>query len=265
MLSHDTSLTDAFPFLNKPVDTFTNEERLFHEQIEWLQKLPNDYGSILDVGCGFGYQCKFFEIMGHTVTGCDSYDRFLYNDTIEFIKCTVEELPLNKKYDAIFTSHVLEHNINLRFFFNHIKALLNDGGWLFIAVPCSEVTENGHWLEGWSIPQVGMMLASLGFDCRDSFFGKWGYSTVGFGKKTNRKENDFLIDECLPFLPQKFAELRQAVGQGCILYRNVSYVDNESIVRTTQSWGMIDPVSQNHQPSGHSHTAKLWRMLRFWS
>lgn len=239
MFTHDTRLLKALPFLAKPIDNLNDSERLFYSHLEWLIKLPKDFSSILDIGCGPGYHSKYFEITGHTVTACDKNDRFQFKNTIEFIQSTIEELPSNKRYDAIFASHVFEHIINLGNFLDKIKKLLNDDGYLFVIVPCSSVTESGHWLEGWSITQVAMILAAYGFDCKDSFFEQWGYNTAGFGKKKTRPNNDFIVEECLPFLPRKFAELRPD-GHPGILYRNVSYVDNKKIIRTIQPWDMVN-------------------------
>jgi SAM-dependent methyltransferase len=240
MLSQEARLISALPFLAE--ETLTDvSEILFRDQLEWLNKLPSDFGSILDVGAGAGYHSKYFELMGHVVTACDKNDRFVFKDTIEFFESTLEELPPKRKYDAIFVSHVMEHIPNLGSFFDQLKTLLNDRGYLFVVVPNTGLTENGHWLEGWSITQLGVMLCSLGFDCTDSFFATFGYHTIGFGKKTDRANCDFLIDECLPFLPAKFAELR-FVGLYAALQRNVSFVDSKTIVRTISPQDLVDPA-----------------------
>jgi SAM-dependent methyltransferase len=228
----DKKIFDALPFLASPPETLDVSERLFRDQLDWLKKLPRDFESILDIGAGAGYHSKYFETMGHTVTACDMRDRFLFKDsTIEFHESTLDGLPSNKKYDAIFASHIIEHIMDLGGFLAKLKNLLNDGGYLFVFVPNTHYTETGHWLEGWSIPQLGVMLSSLGFDCRDSFFTTFGYHTLGFGRKTDRPNCDFLIEECLPYLPAKFSELK-TVGIFAALQRNVSFVDNERIVRT---------------------------------
>jgi SAM-dependent methyltransferase len=232
MISKDKKVLEALPFLAAPPETLDVSEQLFRDQLDWLNKLPGDFGSILDVGAGAGYHSKYFEVMGHDVTACDMRDRFIFKDSsIEFHESTLEGLPANKRYDAIFASHIMEHIMDLGGFIAKLKSLLNDGGYLFVFVPNTHYTESGHWLEGWSIPQLAVMLCSLGFDCRDSFFTTFGYHTLGFGRKTDRPNCDFLIEECLPFLPAKFSELK-TVGIYPALQRNVSFVDNEKIVRT---------------------------------
>lgn len=145
------TLNELLPWLErtKRQDLYPTQ-LLFTDVLPWLQKLPADFDTILDIGCGPGFMSAFFYTRGHKVVACDPWDRFQFKDIIEYHKATAEVFK-EKKFDAILLSHVLEHIPDVKTFMDEIKYLLNDNGYLFILLPVSLKVENGHWWQGWSL------------------------------------------------------------------------------------------------------------------
>lgn len=210
---------------------------LFYDVLPWLQKLPTDFDTILDVGCGTGFMSAFFYARGHKVVACDPWDRFQFKDIIEYHKATPEFFK-GKKFDAILLSHVLEHIPDAKTFMDEIKNLLNDNGYLFILVPVSLKVECGHWWQGWSLPQLGMHLAAHSFDCSKGIFQLCGnYSACGYGRlqKNIKFDINFDVNNLLEILPKKFKELiideggNYDEGHKYSLLTNALYIDENKI------------------------------------
>jgi 2-polyprenyl-3-methyl-5-hydroxy-6-metoxy-1,4-benzoquinol methylase len=221
------TLNELLPWLErtKRQDLYPTQ-LLFTDVLPWLQKLPADFDTILDIGCGPGFMSAFFYTRGHKVVACDPWDRFQFKDIIEYHKATAEVFK-EKKFDAILLSHVLEHIPDVKTFMDEIKYLLNDNGYLFILLPVSLKVENGHWWQGWSLPQLGMHLAAHGFDCSKGIFQLCGnYSACGFGRLQKNMEFDinFNVKNMLSRLPKKFEDLIIDEGWGYSLSSNAIYI-----------------------------------------
>lgn len=229
----------GFPWLDSDRTTLDPMQNLFIDVLPWLEKIPHDFNTILDVGCGTGYMSKFFHDKGHHVVACDPWDRFLFKDEIEYHQ-TTSKIFEGKKFDAIILSHVLEHIPNPMLFMQEIKELLADDGYLFIMVPMSLRVENGHWWQGWSLPQLAMILAAYGFNCQNAIFEKCGYSACGFGTKTDRLiDTSFTIANHLSHLPATFKDLCIDEGWGYSLWTNTTYIDSSRIERTPHAYAEL--------------------------
>jgi SAM-dependent methyltransferase len=162
-----------------------NNRNAFITQKDWLEKLPKNFKTILDVGSGAGFASKFFADRGHKVTALDiDLDVFQFRDEIDCVQLDLSDFHPEKKFDAIFFSHTLEHIPNTAQVITRLRELLNDGGYLFIIVPgylpwCI----SGHWHIGWNVGQLGGWLVGSGFDCRKSTFMQIGWNVCGFGIK----------------------------------------------------------------------------------
>jgi len=110
---------------------------------------------VLDIGYGDGEHLRCFRAAGYQVTGVDWKDGADYNKT-----------PMPHKYDVIWCSHVLEHQLNVNHFLEKCYEDLVDGGVLAITVPPLKHEIVGGHLTLWN---QGLLLYNLilaGFDCR---------------------------------------------------------------------------------------------------
>ena len=96
-------------------------------------------GSLLDVGCGCGYFLKEAQEHGWKVTGIDPSEK-----SIEIAKkligdaaiCgTLEDLPIDMKFDAVTLINVLDHMVDGERQLKRIYNLLNPGGILYLRFP----------------------------------------------------------------------------------------------------------------------------------
>tara|TARA_B110001450_G_C17578939_1_gene464053 strand:- start:83 stop:844 length:762 start_codon:yes stop_codon:yes gene_type:complete len=163
-----------------------------HEQFRHLpfsgqamQKLLQDYEftSVLDIGSGEGLHANILKNHNKHVTTID------YGDSIYFqaaedadgtasnvIIADFNEYNFTSKYDAVWCSHVLEHQPNPNIFLTKIYSLLSDGGVLAITVPPARNTMSGGHLTNWNAGLLLYNLVLAGFDCSEASILKYGYN-----------------------------------------------------------------------------------------
>ena len=240
----DRSLDRLLPWLAKKTlhDLWAENTNISHPQARfmqikpWLDLLPSDFNSVLDTGCGFGYSSAYFYSKGHDVLASDMRDYFLFRDEIEFANQKLEDLPSERKFDAIFMCHVLEHIFNLDSFMQAAKEKLNDRGYLFVVVPHSKYAEQSHLFASWSIPQLAALLVSFGFDCSTSIFQMFGYNLCGYGVKTETPfDYDHMFNKRMHFFPSCFSEI---LRPNCDFYQNVEYAHKDEIIRSSDVFGL---------------------------
>ena len=148
--------------------------------------------SVLDIGVGTGGASIFFAYNGKSVTGIgldlESYgfssslfERF----EINIHECSLEELNTAEKYDIIWASHVLEHNLNPGQFLEKCKDLMSTDGWLCVLVPpFKQYVVGGHVNSGWSLGHLMYILLLSGFDIKNGHYIHHGYSLCAFVQKS---------------------------------------------------------------------------------
>ena len=109
--------------------------RAAHEfHIDWalpgLLRLLSGYRfqSVLDVGSGAGEHARLMRHFGKRVYSVDSHHAADYRG--DFM-----QVEFDRRFDAIWCSHVLEHQRNVGAFLERLHALLVEGGVLAITVP----------------------------------------------------------------------------------------------------------------------------------
>lgn len=124
-------------------------------------KLVSDYSfdTMLDIGAGDGLQKKFFEMFGKKVFTVDLNKNADYAGDFLDVK-------LDRKFDVVWCSHVLEHQRNVGIFLERIFSCLKDDGILAIVVPVHprERLIAGH-LTSWNAGLLCYNLVLAGFDC----------------------------------------------------------------------------------------------------
>jgi SAM-dependent methyltransferase len=94
--------------------------------------------TLLEIGSSWGYFLHQAREMGFAVTGVEIGTRrreFGRQRLGLDIVGDLGELPAGRRYDVVYTAHVLEHFTDLRGVFPRLAALLADDGILFIEVP----------------------------------------------------------------------------------------------------------------------------------
>lgn len=96
--------------------------------------------NMLEIGSGQGFTLKFFENKGFNVHGiepskeiCEFINKKLKRGSCDVGK--IENISIEKSFDLIIMSHVLEHLLNPREVLLRLKSNLNKDGILFIEVP----------------------------------------------------------------------------------------------------------------------------------
>ncbi len=183
---------------------------------EAVHKLLTDYKieTILDIGAGMQEHTNIMRAMEKKVTTIDLYYPVSYDDKNKPPKADIEADFLDHdfsdtKYDAIFCSHILEHQRNVGIFCEKMFDILQEDGVLAITVP-PLVTNHITFkhIEQFNAGYLIYQLVSSGFDCSDCNILVYGYNlSVIVRKKPNnvpRTSFAYDIDTVLPYFPSCF-------------------------------------------------------------
>lgn len=116
----------------------------YNGQITTLSEIFNDINnecSILDVGCGDGIALSWFNCNGYDdVEGVDGNPNKLIEANKVGFKTYEGDIHnlstiVNRKYDVIYCSHVLEHMFDVGHVIEEMKRCLTDNGKIIIIVP----------------------------------------------------------------------------------------------------------------------------------
>ncbi len=98
--------------------------------------------NLLDVGCGRGLYDLLFSKKGFLVDAFDKKDlkeavdrAKKYNLKINYFLMDAENISLNKKYDVIFCSEVIEHLDDYNKIINNFKNIIKENGSIIISMP----------------------------------------------------------------------------------------------------------------------------------
>ena len=137
-------------------------------KLDWglhgLVKLLADYEfeTVLDIGSGQGEHSRLMRDCGRTVKSVYFFPPADYVG--DFF-----EVEINEQFDAIWCSHVLEHQRNVGAFLERLYGLLKPNGVLAVIVPIHppERLVAGH-LTAWSAYLLVYNLVLAGFDCKEA-------------------------------------------------------------------------------------------------
>lgn len=138
---------------------------------EALEKcLTLEFQSVLDVGAGGGIHTALFREAGKDVHTCD------IKPPADFVgKYTSLALP--KKYDLIWCSHTLEHQLNVHSFLKKVTLDLKRGGYFAVTVPPLKHEIVGGHVSLWNAGLLLYNLVLAGFDCSEAMVKTYGYNT----------------------------------------------------------------------------------------
>lgn len=153
-----------------------------------LEKLINEFTfeTVLDIGCGEGIHTESFLKAGKEVTAIDygKSDYFMKCDKqLDVIIADFNEYEFHKKFDCIWCSHILEHQLNVNFFLKKLFSLLEEGSILAVSVPPAKQEIVGGHVSLWN---AGLLLYNLilaGFDCSNAIVMQYDYDISIIVKK----------------------------------------------------------------------------------
>lgn len=146
-----------------------------------MQKLLDDYSfkSVLDIGTGEGLHADVFLEHGKQVTAID-FGNSIYFDKnknrVSVIVGDFNKVDFSEKFDCVWCSHILEHQLNTGIFLGRIHDVLNEGGVLAITVPPGKNMVVGGHVGYWNGGLLLYNLVMAGFDCSTASILRYGYN-----------------------------------------------------------------------------------------
>lgn len=145
----------------------------------WRVLADYDFDTVLDVGGGAGEHADVFEAFGKHVTSVD-YGKSVYferrNAQREVIIGDFNRLTLPRRYDLVWCSHVLEHQLDAHHFLRQLHGATAEGGVLAITVPPLKHEIVGGHVSLWNPGLLLYRLVLAGFDCRQARVRQYGYN-----------------------------------------------------------------------------------------
>lgn len=141
-------------------------ERVLNRLLEF------NFDTVLDIGAGQLEHSRVFSDAGKTVDAVDYGDSVYYRERandLSFIRNLYlgdfNTLDIPNMYDAIWCSHILEHQVNVNQFLVRVRGLLKEGGYLAIVVPPRKPFVVGGHVTLWNAGILLYNLVLAGFDC----------------------------------------------------------------------------------------------------
>lgn len=144
-----------------------------------LYKLLSEYefATVLDIGSGAGDHAAIMAAAGKQVTAIDYGNSFYFKNSQSNIKVTIGDfmnLDFPDKFDCVWCSHVLEHQLNVQQFLVRVRDVLAENGVLAITVPPLKHRIAGGHVSLWNGGLVLYRLVLAGFDCKDAKILRYG-------------------------------------------------------------------------------------------
>tara|TARA_R110002074_G_C12339321_1_gene648624 strand:+ start:141 stop:881 length:741 start_codon:yes stop_codon:yes gene_type:complete len=181
-----------------------------HGILQLVTTHHQNFKTILDVGSGAGEHSRFFKLFGKQVFSIDLHEDADYvGDFLTY--------DFDRKFDAIWCSHVLEHQRNVGQFLEKLYNTLEDDGILAISLPVHPRDRfiSGH-LTNWNAGLLIYNLVMAGFDCSDAIFAH-DYDLSLIVRKKEARGGDILsaaaytnIEELAEFFPLPVKETGDA-------------------------------------------------------
>jgi SAM-dependent methyltransferase len=164
---------------------------VYHPHLGFLKLIKHyEFQSVLDIGCGDGHETMLLRHLGKEVftINADPNPTFEVDFFGDYL-----DVKLNRQFDCVWCSHVLEHVRNPGLFLDKIFDDLKEGGVLALSVPYNEFNSRpntftmGHH-NRYNVLLLLYQLVCAGFDCRAEHVALKIYNqqvSVILRKKTN--------------------------------------------------------------------------------
>ena len=133
--------------VKKLIATIENSRYEEKQLLKFIKDFASVNSEILDVACGYGRNMMPILNQGYKIEGIDINKHIVEENKKRGLTCyNLEEFEkLNKKYDILIFSHIIEHfqPNELKGFLEHYFAYLKDGGYIIIATPL--LTDFFYW------------------------------------------------------------------------------------------------------------------------
>jgi SAM-dependent methyltransferase len=145
--------------------------------------VKKDFDTVLDIGPGKLEAVEEFLNNGKTVDICEFEEGLYYNEsTLE--KDMINEihigdfntLEFNKRFDAVWCAHVLEHQLNPNIFLKKLNSIVKKDGYLAIVVPPRKPIIVGGHVSIWNAGLLLYHLVLAGFDCSNAQVLQYDYN-----------------------------------------------------------------------------------------
>jgi len=175
-----------------------------------------DFQTVLDVGSGAGQHAEMLRRHGKTVTEVDYGTSHYFKDgqqdaDAEILIGDFVTLSIEKLYDCVLASHVLEHQPNVGAFLKKLHAVTREGGVVGISVPPLKHQIVGGHLTLWNGGLLLYNMVLAGFDCRAAWLRKYAYNISLVVVKRSIEPQGLVYDSgdigrIAEFLPEGFTE-----------------------------------------------------------
>lgn len=193
-IRHARLIEEELGRINVPVDNFSDVKMRGKKALEYL--IENcTFTTVLDIGCGEGKHSKRFVEADKKVTAIDygKSEYFNHNDRVDVIIDDFNQYSFKQKFDCVWASHILEHQLNVNIFLKKIFNILNDDGILAITVPPAKLNVVGGHVSIWSAGLLIYNLILAGFDCSEAIVGQYDYDISVIVKKSSIPDDVFNI------------------------------------------------------------------------
>lgn len=165
-------------FLNGQVYEPFNKVPFAGETLKYL--IDNfEFKTVLDIGSGEGRHSDLLSSFGKIVTSIDFGNSVYFEKRQDNHTCVLGDyykFNFDKPFDAIWASHVLEHQPNPNLFLKKIFNDLKEGGILAITVPPLKHEIVGGHVTLWNAGLLLYQLILAGFDCSEVSIKAYGYN-----------------------------------------------------------------------------------------
>lgn len=174
-----------------------------------------NFDSVLDIGSGEGRHSEVLNQVGKNVTSIDFGTSIYFDKKSETHLCITADyntFDFKEKFDAVWASHVLEHQPNPNLFLKKIHNDLKEGGILALTVPPLKHDIVGGHVTLWNAGLLMYQLILAGFNCRDICIKSYGYNISVVLKKKSISSYPVLsydsgdIIKLAAFFPQGITE-----------------------------------------------------------
>lgn len=143
-----------------------------------LLSVLNKDSVILDIGGGRQRtHASYFESRGHKVKIVDFFSNADYVGDFNTI-----DIP--EKFDAVWCSHCLEHQLNVNLFLKKIASVTKPGGVIAVTVPPKKDLIVGGHVTLWNAGLVVYNMVLAGINCKDAHIKSYDYniSVIAYNK-----------------------------------------------------------------------------------